>query len=283
MTIRSTWTDLSARLHGLIDASKLAADLFRDKGDALGVIVRLRDHARAILSDLRSFRGRIAADSPSAAQAIDRVAEQIGGMLVDESSTQDTRQIHIRSAIVILAALDGEISYLLRDSQDAIRSRAERAFEHLQRLILVDDDVRTKWRAAYATSEVKCEQLGAVHLLHHAIWAFKVNAEKGRTDLVYQDRLTNTTLIERASEGLVLTEWKRYVAGVASLLTLVNEARDQAENYSAGILAGIELTNTRYIIVVSERRLEMPGDLAVGARVYRHINIQVDPQTPSKA
>jgi hypothetical protein len=32
---------------------------------------------------------------------------------------------------VTIAALEGEISYLLRDSEEANRSRAERAFEHL--------------------------------------------------------------------------------------------------------------------------------------------------------
>lgn len=199
MTIRSTWTDLSARLHGLIDASKLAADLFRNRGDSVEVIVRLRDHASAILSDLRAFQPQITADFPSAAQAIARVSEQIGSMLADQSGTQDTRQIHVRSAIVILAALDGEISYLLRDSQDAIRSRAERAFEHLQRLIAVDDDVRTKWRAAYAISETKCERLGAVHLLQHAIWAFKANAGK-RPNGSCLSRSHNKHSVDRARE-----------------------------------------------------------------------------------
>jgi hypothetical protein len=283
MTIRATWINLSARVQGLIEASKLAADMFRDKGDAMGVFVRLQEHASAILSDIKGFGDSPGPEFPDAAKAIERVNQQIGSMLIDTSASTDMRQIHIKSAIVILAALAGEITYILRDTQDAIRSRAERAFEHLQRVILVDEDVRQKWKTAYGINEPHCEKLGAIHLLSHAIWAFKVHAERGRTDLVYQDRLTDTALVERVSEGLVLTEWKRYTPGGKSADTLAREARDQAENYAAGVLAGIELCQYRYIILVSERSIPVPDDLVIGMKTYRHINLQVDPQTASKA
>lgn len=283
MTIKATWSSLSARIRGLVEASKLAADLFANRAGSTTVIARLQDHASAILSDLKAFQALLRTDFPHAAAAIKRVSEQIGGPLVDPTATSDTREINVRSAIIILAALDGEITYLLRDTQDAIRSRAERAFEHLQRIILVDADTERKWQQAFNIDEPHCEALGAIHLLQHAIWAFKVNADKGRTDLVYQDRLTDTTLVERVSEGLVLTEWKRYLAGGPGVDALATRAREQAENYSAGVLAGVELTKFRYIIVVSEHAIAIPGDLVVGATTYRHINIQVDPQTPSKS
>ena len=283
MTIKATWSSLSARIRGLVEASRLAADLFANRSGSTTVIARLQDHASAILSDLKAFQALLRTDFPHAAAAITRVNEQIGASLVDSTGSSDMREVNVRSAIIILAALDGEISYLLRDTQDAIRSRAERAFEHLQRSILVDADTEQRWQQAFNIDEPHCEALGALHLLQHAIWAFKVHADKGRTDLVYQDRLTDTTLVERVSEGLVLTEWKRYVAGGPSVDTLANRAREQAENYSAGVLAGIELTKFRYIVIVSEHGIAIPGDLVVDAKTYRHVNIQVDPQTASKA
>ena len=61
-----------------------------------------------------------------------------------------------------------------------LRARSERAFLHLRRLLAVDRDVRAKWKAAYEgkQGEVACEALGAVHLLSHGIYAFKVDERR---------------------------------------------------------------------------------------------------------
>jgi hypothetical protein len=77
---------------------------------------------------------------------------------------------------------------------------------------VVDKNVRAKWQAAWKKSgghETRCEQLGAVHLLSHGIWAFKTSAN-GATDLVYSDPIDRySTIVRQTARVLVLTEWKR--------------------------------------------------------------------------
>ncbi len=97
---------------------------------------------------------------------------------------------------------------ILADVQLPLRALSDRAFQHLQRLIVVDDEVRRKWQAAFAKGEVECEKLGAVHLSGHGIWAFKIDASGGRTDLVYQEPAGGLIKEQQYAEGLVLTEWK---------------------------------------------------------------------------
>jgi hypothetical protein len=49
------------------------------------------------------------------------------------------------------------------------------------------------------------------------------------------------------------------------------------------VLAGVELTTVRYVVVVSSQHVEEPADMQDGTVIYRHINIAVDPETPSTA
>jgi hypothetical protein len=53
--------------------------------------------------------------------------------------------------------------------------------------------------------------------------------------------------------------------------------------YAQGVLAGSELTAYRYAAVVSLWHITVPAVISDGAVVYRHINIAVDPETPSRA
>jgi hypothetical protein len=152
----------------------------------------------------------------------------------------------------------------------------------LQRLLAVDDDVRSKWKAAFERGEVRCEQLGAVHLLSHGIFAFKINADGARTDLVFPDEPIEASVTRRGIEGLVLTEWKLADAGNAT--DRFEEARRQAELYRQGPLVGTELAGYRYAIAVSLTDLPreaMLDDMEIGGVVYRHINISIEPRSPS--
>jgi hypothetical protein len=148
-------------------------------------------------------------------------------------------------------------------------------------VIVVDQEFREKWKSALREGEVACEKLGAVHLLLHGIWAFKVDAAGERTDLVFQDLTGDRVPEQPYADGLVLTEWKTLAAG-ADAKKRFAEARSQAQRYARGALAGNELTGYRYAIVVSERHVTTPADLPEGAVVYRHINIAVDPRSPSR-
>jgi hypothetical protein len=182
----------------------------------------------------------------------------------------------------MLAAFETEMSFILSDVQESIRARSERAFSHLQRSIVVDASFREKWQEAFKNGEVACEKLGAVHLLLHGIWAFKVDAAGARTDLVFQEPAGDLTKAQRYADGFVLTEWKK-ANPKDDPGRRFDEARLQAGRYSQGALAGSELTSYRYAVVVSRQEVEVPDDLRESGVVYRHINIAVDPRTPSRA
>jgi hypothetical protein len=281
MTKYDNWTALSARIRGLIDASHLAAELFARNNDALGGMIHLGKHALAILNDLDKFGATLDDSSEHARLAIKKLASEAGELFNTVHTTTDMRQIYIRSGLLMLAAAETELSYLLRDRQAAIRALSDRAFEHLQRTIVVDDSVRQKWVNAFDTGEPECEKLGAVHLLSHGIWAFKANATGGRTDLVYQEPLTNINAVERFADGLVLTEWKKLSDG-GNPTRYFESARNQSDFYSTGVLAGTELTRYRYAILVSREDVDVPDDFSNGLVTYRHVNIAIEPRTPSK-
>ena len=173
------------------------------------------------------------------------------------------------------------MTFLLSDTQQSIRTRSERAFRHLSVLIAVDDEVREKWHTAFkrVRGEERCEQLGAAHLLWHGIYAFKVHAGKaGRTDLVFPEPHGDP---ETYADALVLTEWKKATKSDAS--KQFAQAVRQAKNYAHGPLAGNELHSYRYAVVVTEQEVELPPDDTHNGITYRHINIAIDPHTPSRA
>jgi hypothetical protein len=115
---------------------------------------------------------------------------------------------HAIQVLAPLGAFRSEFDYLISDTEIESRNITELAFEHLQRLIVVDDEIRTKWKSAYSKHETVCEQLGAVHLLGHGIWAFKAES-KGATDLVFGDPIDrHVPTTRRIARALVLTEWK---------------------------------------------------------------------------
>ena len=154
---------------------------------------------------------------------------------------------------------------------------------HLQRTLAVDEDVAAKWKRAFDRNEVACEQLGSIHFLSHGIFAFKVDALGARTDLVFNEP-PDDLLLMRGVDGLVLTEWK-VAHDAKSAAKGFREARTQADLYKQGALAGIELTQYRYLIVVSLKELPSipPDESTDKSVVYRHINIAVQPALPSKA
>lgn len=173
---------------------------------------------------------------------------------------------------------------MLSDTQQHIRTRSERTFNHLQRLLVVDEEVRNKWKAAYEKGEIECEKLGAVHLLLHGIWAFKVDAEGERTDLVYQEPTGDLKEELRYADGIVLTEWKKAKPELSenNLSILYQQARDQAKRYASGALGGCELTAYRFLVVVSEKQVNVPDVKTVNGIVYHHVNIAIDPSSPSR-
>jgi hypothetical protein len=276
------WRALSGRIQGLVKAGQLCKP-----NDSYGTLNRLGAQAQKILADLECFGSTLKHSlPPSAVTAINEcirtdVEISVGKLLHDTTATHDLRKEQVWSALVMLAAFETEVTFILSDVQAAIRARSERAFSHLRRLIVVDAVTREQWKSALNDGEVACEKRGAVHLLWHGIWAFKVNGIGERTDLVFQQPAGKLIDEQRCADGLVLTEWK-----IARCNTEAQKqfefAHDQAKRYAQGVLAGSELTAFRYLVVVSSQHVTEPADFTDGAVVYRHINIAVDPETPSQ-
>lgn len=284
MNFADQWKALSSRIHGLMQAGQLHAQyLVVQSSDSYGRGKHLREQSEDVLSALQSFRDQFEQLLPPAALAsIDQFVERNRDLICNTSGPPNALRERVWAALVMLAAFETEMSFILSDVQESIRARSERAFAHLQRSIVVDSAFRDKWQTAFEEGEVACEKLGAVHLLLHGIWAFKVDAAGARTDLVFQepagDHLTNAT---RYADGFVLTEWKKANPDDQAEQRF-EQARVQARRYAQGALAGSELTAYRYAVVVSSQQVEVPDDLKEGEVAYRHINVAVDPRPPSQ-
>ncbi len=283
MTYHDQWKALSSRIRGLMQAAQLHAQFLAvRRSDAYGAGKHLGEQIEEVLLALSVFRDRFQHELSSPALAsIENLVASIGGVISDTSGGPGAKQERVWAVLVRLSAFETEMSFILSDAQETIRTRSERAFSHLQRLIVADPAFRDKWNRAFEEGEVACEKLGAAHLLLHGIWAFKVDAAGARTDLVFQEPAGDLVDEQRYADGIVLTEWKR-MNPKDNAEERFDQARSQAQRYAQGVLAGSELTTYRYAVVVSRQQVSVPDDLTEGGVVYRHINVAVDPRTPSR-
>jgi len=281
----TAWDALSARIQGLLDSGSFFFQaLHTSSEDPYSVRKKvLLIHAEQIFNNLNTFMSDYRSIlPPEAYQCIERF---LGSEPINSIDFRPPQQSQVRGivqlALTALAAFRSEFSYLIADTQAIAWKTTERAFVHLQRSIEVDSEVKGKWRTAFDEGgERECEKLGSIHLLSHGIWAFKVDAIGGQTDLVMNEPLSTLSMIENVADCLVLTEWK-LVREAQDLQAKIDEALRQAELYSSGALGGIELARYRYLIMVTREKTEMPQDNVRNMITYRHINIAVDPSTPS--
>lgn len=199
-------------------------------------------------------------------------------------STPEAYHAALVDIMMAVCAARSRIDFLMTGNEESMKRLIERAFIHLKRSIVADNDTAAKWQKAFTQdrAEEACESLGAVHLLQHGIWAFKAHSDRERTDLVMGHLPMDLNEAERAAEAMVLTEWK-----IAKTQNEVNpqvqQAFIQASIYAGSGLAGFELSTIRYLVVVTEDRLTMPTDPQQGDIFYRIINVPVRPSTPSKS
>jgi hypothetical protein len=282
MSYVEQWNAIAARIRSLGRVAELYAQFMIVRNeDGFSVGRALVDQSRSILDTLKNFRQSFHATLPPDAKAcLDRFINERENVIRSEDWRVGN---DVKIGPVLLTAFEVEMSFLLSDTQEVIRARSERAFLHLQRLLAVDADFSDKWRAAFEEGgERHCEKLGAVHLLWHGIFAFKIAALGAGTDLVFPDEPIEASLAQRGIEGLVLTEWK--VADEGNAASRFQEARNQAQLYQQGPLVSSELTGYRYAIAVSLTNLAreaVPDDMVIGGVVYRHINIAIGPKDPS--
>lgn len=274
------WNDIAGRIEALVSSADLyfntfkATDVDFNAVSNKHVIPEARDIREHMISFRRAFSDVL---SPGAIGAFDR-------FIADSQQTfRMASGINgVAGVAVSLSSVHANLAYHLKSAGTYGKSITERAFEHLRRSIVVDEAFRARWVFAFAKGEVQCEQLGAVHLLLHGIWAFKVDAKGERTDLVFGDPVSLGEAERTAPSAIVLTEWK--VAKTAQeVIPQLDGARRQAELYSSGSLSDLELLTTRFLIVVTDRQADVPPDIVNANVRYRHINIAVNPESPSKA
>ena len=272
------WNSIAARIDGLLSAVNFIAQTLQSHTSfAPGTQTALRSEADALAIELRRLYTDEGENMPEAA------AEALGELVANPVTltVQGGFESTALQSLSQLFVFRSRYSYLVRDSEAEARNTTELAFEHLNRLIAVNRDVRDIWKTAFNDGEVACEKLGSVHLLSHGVWAFKVQGGGAATDLVYNEPLvpSNATL-RRSSKAIVLTEWKR-VSSQKEIARGAEQARTQANDYSSGILGDLELKRTRYVVLVGERKQQAPDDVVCGGVTYRHIWVTVDPETPS--
>ena len=282
MAWRVEWKSLSDQILGLLEAGQIyfQAKSIRSDDPYRVAEKQLMPQAREIFQTLTKFNSQYKSTLPS--QAAWCIQEFLNKFYQHFYEEKIDAQASIEFSLTALASFRSQFSYHLSDQSSVAKHLSERAFTHLKRTIVADPDERQKWRNAFKEGETACEKLGASRLLLHGIWAFKVNAQGERTDLVFGEPIKDLSEIERTSEALVLTEWKK-VKSVAETNSKLAQAKVQAARYAAGSLAGLELADYRFLVAVSERELPMPEDDEEGGIKYRKINIVVNPQPPSKS
>ena len=255
MSLTNAWIAVSGLIKGLREAGELYSRFMGyHVEDTYGAGRYLREQCEIAINALTTFRQDFDRSLPR--EAAVRIDSFLRSRLAQAAKDASSDQRGARGALVGLAAVEAEITFILHGRQEQIRARSERAFLLLQRTLAVDGDVRSRWQEAHKSGEVACERLGSLVLLSQGIYAFKVHATGARTDLVFAEP-PDESLLFRSVEGLVLTEWK--VADAANAIARFKEARNQADLYKKGPLAGIELTGYRYLVVVSRKALPNTG------------------------
>jgi hypothetical protein len=276
------WKAISAQIQGLLEASRFYIESLRAASKDLYMVGNreLLPHIKKICDTLGKFRDAHKESIPTdAAESLDAVLNKIHKSFPNLKDADAFNHVHVM--VTLLVSFRAEFEYHLADTSTIARRLSERAFTHLQRSIVVDSELRRKWNEAFDIDEPACEKLGAVHLLLHGIWAFKVNTAGERTDLVFNEPILESSSVERAAEALVLTEWKR-VLSPTKTEAMAGQARKQAARYTIGALGGVELVRYRFIVLVSKETLTLPEDQSENGVRYQYINIAVDPKSPSK-
>lgn len=279
--MRDEWKNICAKIQGIENA---AAYLIRtsadprnpnqDFGDEVldGYIFPAMQRTGSAIEKFRACYGQIL--PPMALGALDSIYNQF---MSDNTSGSFGHAIKMVTAFMLISS---EVSYYLQDNDAITMRQVERAFIHIKRSIIVDPGMQRQWKSAFRSGEVRCEKLGSLLLLSHGLWAVKVDATGERTDLILGTRLI-VDEVEKSADALILTEWK-VARSEKDLHQKVRQAVNQLKKYSSSSLAGYELSLVRYVIVITERAMQLPPDLLDENIEFKYINIPVAPSVPSK-
>jgi len=277
------WRALKARIRGIQDGAVyfLRADTGETHNSAGEIINAVHSLVRRI-ADFSEVHGQVMPIEArnSCVSFLRRYNDTFGGLGagISLNATGYDGAVAVLTYTSIFAS---EFDYLIAGTSELVRSLTVRAFLHLQRSIVADPIIRERWQNAFTSGERECEKMGSLHLLQHGIWAFKASGPGEATDLIYDEPRLIDTDERRASAGIVLTEWKK-VNSLSELDAKAQAALGQARRYAGGILAGIDIASTRYLVMVSEEMMPMPSQVIDGDLTYEYRNVAVNPGTPSK-
>lgn len=284
--LHEKWKIISLKIDGIKTSSEFLINALKCKTDyGIGLQKHIIKQIKETIDDISEFKklmnNNTDYNSIEAIISLEEFCQERGLYHNDSAMTDDMQIVLMVSLLTRMLLMQNEVSYYLEDHQRKIKNISEKAFLHLQRKIIADPDENKKWKAAIER-EIECEKLGSLHLLWHGIWAFKVNADGERTDLIFNDEVLNIKDSDLgAVSGLVLTEWKVLRSG-ENATSKFSEARNQARMYTKGSLAGVELAKYRYAIVVSEENIHTPDDILDNNIIWRHINIAINSKSPSE-
>jgi len=134
---------LSSRIKGLIQAGMLYSQFLRvNSSDSHGSAELLRGQCENVVKEILSFRKIFEKSLPSISlSTIDAFENKISKFFADDLNiTRDMMIQGLWTGLVGLSAFETELSFLLCDNQESIRTKSELAFHHLQRSIIVDND-----------------------------------------------------------------------------------------------------------------------------------------------
>jgi hypothetical protein len=272
------WRAISAHILSLGEAGNYLLQAFQsNEGNYGGVNLVLRE-LEQVGRELRAFFDQYRSQLPSlAAEYLQERLQHYYELTQGLQQALSSGKIQGVAAVLMIRA---HFEYLIHDTEIEARNATELAFEHLRRLIVVNEKIQEEWAEAFKQREERSESLGAVHLLSHGIWAFKVTGSGAATDLVYREPLIQSPVLQRTARALVLTEWKK-ATDDSPAQAQSETAIAQAQLYASGVLGDIELKRTRYIVIISSRLLGTLPDVERGGITYRHIMIPVKQKQPS--
>jgi hypothetical protein len=266
------WEETWRRLSKRADLWMKSADVFLRHFERVGALDEQANKALGVEG------GRIldAIDAMELPPAVRKELDSVRTPL-ETMRNVSTGKYLVANRLVVLMALRAPLDEFLRETEEPRRRLVDLAFLHLNRTLVVDGDVRKRWQAAL-DQETRCEQLGALHLLSHRIFAFKADAGSGRTDLILGEPVEITDAVTSAA-AMVLTEWKVVRDGDA--VAKAHEGKVQAQRYASVELVGFELRKHRYVVLVSAEQLPMPESETIGDATYHYINVVVERARPS--
>ena len=277
MSWQEEWRAISTRIEGLLEASRVYFLSVPVEGCDYHAVSNV-----AFIPNAKKLYNRIKIFAEIYSSQLPQDTLEVTNDLIKNFKPDTFSGIQgVQGAVLLLSEFRSKFELSISGNVEHAKILVERAFIHLQRSIVADPEVRKKWIEAFKSGELSCEKFGTVHLLSHGIWAFKAHGIGERTDLVLGEPVALDD-VKSSHSILVLTEWK--VVSEKNLIEAqIAQAKSQAERYSIGVLAGFELGSRRYIVLVSEKNLNMPRDIIDGEIIYRHVNIAVDPDTPSRS